>query len=99
MHMAIGYRWFATAAGCHLDRALRALGHTVDYTASFRRAVGHGQSCRLRQAAAPDVRRPLDLPTLYHVGFVGGIARAHLTSARCLASLLSFSQSTHDRKI
>ncbi|WP_352429222.1 glycosyltransferase [Thermoflexus sp.] len=31
MHIAIGYRWFPTAAGYHLERALRALGHTVTY--------------------------------------------------------------------
>lgn len=31
MHVAIGYRWFPTAAGYHLERALQALGHTVTY--------------------------------------------------------------------
>lgn len=31
MHVAVGYRWFITAAGYHLERALRSLGHTVTY--------------------------------------------------------------------
>lgn len=31
MHIALGYRWFPTAAGYHLERALQALGHTVTY--------------------------------------------------------------------
>ncbi len=31
MHIALGYRWFPTAAGYHLERALRALGHRVTY--------------------------------------------------------------------
>ena len=31
MHIAIGYRWFASAAGYHLERALRDLDHTVTY--------------------------------------------------------------------
>ncbi|MCS7252358.1 MAG: hypothetical protein NZ572_08085 [Thermoflexus sp.] len=31
MHIALGYRWFPTAAGYHIERALRALGHTVTY--------------------------------------------------------------------
>lgn len=31
MHIAIGYRYFATAAGFHIERALRELGHRVTY--------------------------------------------------------------------
>lgn len=31
MHVAIGYRWFSTAAGYHLERAFQARGHTVTY--------------------------------------------------------------------
>lgn len=31
MHIAIGYRWFPTAAGFHFERALQALGHRVTY--------------------------------------------------------------------
>lgn len=31
MDIAIGYRWFPTAVGHHLERALRDLGHTVIY--------------------------------------------------------------------
>jgi hypothetical protein len=31
MHIALGYRWFETSAGYHLERALRASGHTVTY--------------------------------------------------------------------
>jgi hypothetical protein len=31
MHIAIGYRWFSTAAGFHFERALQALGHRVTY--------------------------------------------------------------------
>lgn len=31
MHIAIGYRWFETAAGYHIERALQALGHRVTY--------------------------------------------------------------------
>jgi hypothetical protein len=31
MHIAIGYRWFLTSAGYHIERALQSLGHTVTY--------------------------------------------------------------------
>jgi hypothetical protein len=31
MHIALGYNWFITAAGYHLERALVTLGHTVTY--------------------------------------------------------------------
>src|SRR5512135_2407288 len=31
MHIAIGYRWFLTSAGFHIERALQAEGHTVSY--------------------------------------------------------------------
>jgi len=31
MHIALGYRWFPTAVGYHLERALYSLGHTVTY--------------------------------------------------------------------
>lgn len=31
MRVAIGYNWFETAAGYHLERAFRALGHEVTY--------------------------------------------------------------------
>jgi glycosyltransferase involved in cell wall biosynthesis len=31
MRIAIGYHWFLTAAGYHLERALRDLGHTLTY--------------------------------------------------------------------
>ncbi len=31
MHIVLGYRWFPTAAGYHIERALQALGHTVTY--------------------------------------------------------------------
>ncbi len=31
MHVALGYRWFPTAAGYHVERALRERGHTVAY--------------------------------------------------------------------
>jgi len=31
MHVAIGYNWFPTAAGYHLERALSSLGHVVTY--------------------------------------------------------------------
>jgi hypothetical protein len=31
MHIALGYRWFETAAGYHFERAVQALGHTVTY--------------------------------------------------------------------
>ena len=31
MHIALGYRWFETAAGYHLERALLASGHTITY--------------------------------------------------------------------
>lgn len=29
MHILLGYRWFPTAAGYHIERALQAMGHTV----------------------------------------------------------------------
>jgi len=31
VRIAIGYRWFPTSAGYHLERAFRQLGHAVDY--------------------------------------------------------------------
>ncbi len=31
MHVALGYRWFPTAAGYHLERGLRERGHEVTY--------------------------------------------------------------------
>jgi len=31
MHIALGYRWFPTAAGYHIERALLSLGHRVTY--------------------------------------------------------------------
>ncbi|WP_322802452.1 CgeB family protein [Thermoflexus sp.] len=31
MRVALGYRWFPTAAGYHMERALQALGHEVIY--------------------------------------------------------------------
>lgn len=31
MHILLGYRWFPTAAGYHLERALLSLGHQVTY--------------------------------------------------------------------
>ncbi len=31
MHIAIGYSWFPTAAGYHMERAFRSLGHKVTY--------------------------------------------------------------------
>lgn len=31
MYILLGYRWFPTAAGYHIERALQALGHTVTY--------------------------------------------------------------------
>ena len=31
MRIALGYRWFPTAAGYHMERALQALGHEVIY--------------------------------------------------------------------
>jgi glycosyltransferase involved in cell wall biosynthesis len=31
MHIALGYRWFLTSAGFHIERALQAQGHTVSY--------------------------------------------------------------------
>jgi hypothetical protein len=31
MHVALGYNWFETSLGYHLERALRQLGHAVSY--------------------------------------------------------------------
>ncbi|WP_376792588.1 glycosyltransferase [Thermoflexus sp.] len=31
MHIVLGYNWFPTAAGYHIERALQALGHVVTY--------------------------------------------------------------------
>jgi hypothetical protein len=31
MHILLGYRWFSTAAGFHIERALQVLGHTVTF--------------------------------------------------------------------
>lgn len=30
-HIALGYRWFPTAAGYHIERVLQSLGHTVTF--------------------------------------------------------------------
>jgi hypothetical protein len=164
MHIAIGYNWFVTAAGYHIERALRALGHQVtyvglpcatragydsgvnlvealaalpqpvdlylwidpagryfpigieelsiptacylidvhlgswrpqaarffdvvflaqkDYVTIYQDLLGHGQVHWLPLGAAGDVHRPLGLPRIYEVGFVGNLSRAHKETAR-----------------
>lgn len=164
MHIAIGYNWFVTAAGYHIERALRALGHQVtyvglpcaqragydsdvnlvealaalpqpvdlylwvdpagryfpagieelsiptacylidvhlgswrpqaarffdvvflaqkDYAPIYQDVLGHGQVHWLPLGAAEDVHRPLKLPRIYEVGFVGNLSRAHRETAR-----------------
>ena len=61
MHVAIGYRWFETAAGFHLERALAAAGHTVTYVglpAAARCGYDHGVPLPAVLAALP---QPADL--------------------------------------
>jgi len=61
MHVAIGYRWFETAAGFHLERALSASGHAVTYVglpSAARRGYDHGVPLPAVLAALP---QPVDL--------------------------------------
>lgn len=55
MHIALGYRWFITAAGYHLERALQVLGHTVTYV---------GLPCAQRSGYDSSVPLPALLATL-----------------------------------
>jgi hypothetical protein len=61
VHIAIGYRWFETSAGYHLERALLASGHTVTYVglpAAQRR--GYDQRVPLSDILAA-LTQPVDL--------------------------------------
>jgi hypothetical protein len=53
-----------------------------DYGPAYQRAAGHHQVYWLPLAAASDLHRRLDLPTVYDVGFVGNLTRAHRGSPR-----------------
>jgi len=62
MHIAIGYRWFPTAAGYHLERAFRSLGHQVSYIglpAAGRPGYNNSVSVGAAIATLPET------PTLY----------------------------------
>jgi len=58
MHIAIGYRWFETSAGYHLERALLASGHTVTYV-GLPAASRSGYDQRV---ALPDILAALPQP-------------------------------------
>ena len=61
MHIAIGYRWFETSAGCHLERALHALGHNVIYVGlSAAPRSGYDQRVPLPDILAA-LSQPVDL--------------------------------------
>jgi len=61
MHIAIGYRWFETAAGYHLERALLASGHTVTYVGlPAAQRSGYDQSAALPAILAA-LSQPVDL--------------------------------------
>ncbi len=61
MRIAIGYRWFSTAAGYHLERALRAAGHDVHYVGlACAERPGYGETTPIdaivgQMAAPPDL--------------------------------------------
>lgn len=55
--IALGYRWFPTAAGYHLERALQALGHTVTFVGlGESERCGYGESTSLARiiSSLPD---------------------------------------------
>jgi hypothetical protein len=58
VHIAIGYRWFESAAAYHLERALRALSHTVTYVGLPAAARG-GYDQRV---SLPDILAALSQP-------------------------------------
>lgn len=59
MHIAIGYRWFPTAAGYHLERALLSLGHQVTYVGlPARGRPGYDQSVPVTEIIAALPQRP-----------------------------------------
>ena len=61
MHIAIGYRWFETAAGYHLERALLATGHTITYVGlPAARRSGYDQRVILPEILAA-LSQPVDL--------------------------------------
>ena len=59
MHIAIGYNWFVTSAGYHLERALRDLGHKVTYVGlPSSRRPGYDSAVRVDQLFATWPRPP-----------------------------------------
>jgi glycosyltransferase involved in cell wall biosynthesis len=59
MHIAIGYRWFETAAGHHLERALQYLGHQVTYVGlPGDRRAGYDSSVPLTQVLSSFAEPP-----------------------------------------
>jgi hypothetical protein len=61
MHIAIGYRWFAAAAGYHVERALLSLGHRVSYVGlPCDRRAGYDSSVPLGELLA-SLPEPPDL--------------------------------------
>jgi len=61
VHIAIGYRWFETAAGYHLERALCTLGHSVTYVGlPAAQRSGYDQSVPLFAILA-SLPQPVDL--------------------------------------
>ncbi len=61
MRIAIGYRWFSTAAGYHLERALRAAGHEVHYVGlACAERPGYGETTPI-DAIVSEMAVPPDL--------------------------------------
>lgn len=60
MHIALGYRWFPTAAGYHLEQACRALGHMVTYVGlAGEQRPGFDSSISIAQVIA-SIAQPVD---------------------------------------
>ncbi len=61
MQIAIGYRWFSTAAGYHLERALRAAGHDLCYVGlACAERSGYGETTPI-DAIVKQMAQPPDL--------------------------------------
>ena len=52
------------------------------YLTTYRQVLGHDQVHWLPLAAATEIYRPMDLPRIYDIAFVGSMTRAHRKTAR-----------------
>jgi Glycosyl transferases group 1/DUF based on E. rectale Gene description (DUF3880) len=57
MHIALGYRWFETSLGYHLERSLIQLGHTVTYV-----GLANGGRAGFDNVSVPEVLAGLSQP-------------------------------------